>query len=39
MITGLTPEALQWVEQRAAKGKAGIEVGMVVNEHVENLGE
>jgi hypothetical protein len=39
VLTGLTPEALQWVEQRAIEGKAGIEVGAILNRFVENNGE
>jgi hypothetical protein len=34
VLTGLTPEALQWVEQRAIEGKAGVEVGAILNRFV-----
>ena len=37
VLTGLTPETLRWVEGLAAEGKAGGDVGAILNKFVENL--
>jgi hypothetical protein len=39
VLSHITPEALNWLQQLAADGKAGETIGQLVNEYFNKLGE